>query len=84
MEHLIQLAEQKEEISFVIALLRFKAEAVAWPLVSPDAFRQASSSLQTRILLPSFRARLQQLGVSRAEEPAQDTWNDNSSLEAIS
>lgn len=61
----------------MIDLLRCKAEAVAWPLVSPDAFRQASSRLQTKALLPSFRSRLQQLGMGRAEELAQWAWGDN-------
>ncbi len=61
-------------------LLRCGAEAVAWPFVSPDAFRQASPRLQTEALLPSFQVRLQQLGTGRAEELARDAWNDNSSL----
>ena len=76
----IRWIDKTEGKSFVIALLRCKAEAVAWPLISPDAFRQASPRLQTEALFPSFRVRLQQLGVSRAEEPARDAWTDNSSL----
>ena len=66
----------------MIDLLRCKAEAVAWPLVSPDAFRRALPILQTESLFPSFQSRLRQLGVSRAEELAQDAWTDNSSLVA--
>ena len=58
-------------------LLRCKAEAIAWPLVSPDAFRQASPRLQTEALLPSFRARLQQLSMGRAEELVRWAWGDN-------
>ena len=61
----------------MIDLLRCKAEAIAWPLVSPDAFRQASPRLQTEALLPSFRARLQQLSMGRAEELVRWAWGDN-------
>ena len=64
----------------MIDLLRSKAEAVAWPLVSPDAFRQSLPRLQTKSLLPSFQTRLRQLGVGHAEELARDAWKDNSSL----
>ena len=61
-------------------LLRCRAEAVAWPLVAPDAFRHVSHLIHTDHLLPSFQLRLQQLGLGRVEEVAQWAWCDESSL----
>src|SRR5215831_348214 len=57
-------------------LLRCRAEAIAWPLVSLDAFRHASPLIHREVLSPSFRLRLQQLGLGRDEELAQWAWSD--------
>ena len=61
-------------------LLRCRAEAVAWPLVAPEAFRHASHLIRTEHLLPSFQLRLQQLGLSRVEEITRWAWRDGDSL----
>jgi len=57
-------------------LLRCRAEAIAWPLVSLDAFRHASPLIHREVLSPSFRLRLQQLGAGREEELTQWAWKD--------
>ena len=59
---------------------RCRAEAVAWPFVSPDAFRHAAPVLRRDILLPSMRLRLQQLGLRREQELTQWAWSDKNSL----
>jgi hypothetical protein len=61
----------------VTDLLCCRAEAIAWPLVSLDAFRHASPLIHREVLSSSFRLRLQQLGLERDEELAQWAWNDS-------
>ena len=57
-------------------LLRYRAEAIAWPLVCPDSFRHASSLVHQEVLRSSFRLRLQQLGSWREEELIQSVWGE--------
>src|SRR4030095_13507379 len=68
--------KQRRKETHMTDLLRCRAEAIAWPLVSLDAFRHASPLIHREVLGSSFRLRLQQLGLGRDEELAQWAWGD--------